>query len=800
MLIRRVKLHNIRSYADEVIEFPEGSLLLSGDIGSGKSTILLAVEFALFGADSDRLSGNALLRKGTEEAEVELTFEMQGEKITIKRGLKKSRGNVGQTAGWILRDGKRKDGMPVELKSDVMELLGYPEELVTKRKNLVYCYTVYCPQEEMKVILSDDKESRLDTLRKIFGIDKYKRVRENCAMVIRELKVKQREMEARIASLDDLLKQRDEKKKSFDALGEESVRVENVLHEVQKKVELQREAKNACEQDVRVLQEKTKKAEVTSAQIALKQDILRKNGARIQQLREIVEKYMALGDYRAIELQVKEREDKFHVQATRVTVLKQEMSHADVRIAELRREIAVDSSLDIHGKKGKVQELAQQIAQKDAVVKRKEAIDAEIQRFRSALKEYEVKKSQAEETRHKILSLATCPLCLQSVSKEHKESVCDKQEESIAFFEKKLVDYRELLRAKEKESEEQRRVLDALGETERMFVNLTAELRHVEMRVKEVESKKSALDVLEKKKVALVQELEGYRLFDPTADGVEIRKLKEGLEKAREGARSRTMMEELNEANALLMQELKTFYETFQNLNKEIIELRPSEERFKKIEEGLDILSVEERALSIQHAKLLTEKSESEKRIVQFNKEIVFMEDIKKRIGSLGQLRHWLEEYFVHLMETIEKHVMMKIYHEFNDFFRTWFSMLIADDGMSARVDDSFNPVIEQNGYEIDSAYLSGGERTSVALSYRLALNKVVNDIIHTIKTKELLILDEPTDGFSSEQLDRVRDVLKQLQVKQVIMVSHETKIESFVDNVVRIGKEDGVSRVLLPE
>jgi DNA repair protein SbcC/Rad50 len=59
-----------------------------------------------------------------------------------------------------------------------------------------------------------------------------------------------------------------------------------------------------------------------------------------------------------------------------------------------------------------------------------------------------------------------------------------------------------------------------------------------------------------------------------------------------------------------------------------------------------------------------------------------------------------------------------------------------------------------------------------------------------------LIILDEPTDGFSNEQLDRVRVVLDQLNLKQVIIVSHESKMEGFVDNIIRINKENHVSGV----
>ena len=59
-----------------------------------------------------------------------------------------------------------------------------------------------------------------------------------------------------------------------------------------------------------------------------------------------------------------------------------------------------------------------------------------------------------------------------------------------------------------------------------------------------------------------------------------------------------------------------------------------------------------------------------------------------------------------------------------------------------------------------------------------------------------IIILDEPTDGFSGAQLDKVRDVLRSLALRQIIIVSHEEKIESFVDNIIRIEKINGESRV----
>jgi exonuclease SbcC len=157
----------------------------------------------------------------------------------------------------------------------------------------------------------------------------------------------------------------------------------------------------------------------------------------------------------------------------------------------------------------------------------------------------------------------------------------------------------------------------------------------------------------------------------------------------------------------------------------------------------------------------------------------------------------WIRDFFVKLMGTIEKHVMVNVQHEFNSLFQKWFSTLVMDEELSARVDDRFSVIIEQGGFETEYSFMSGGERTAVALAYRLALNRVINDLTENIKTKDLMILDEPTDGFSSDQMDSVRDVLNDLNSKQTIIVSHEPKVESFVDTTLRFVKENGVSRVI---
>ena len=71
MIIKKIRLENIRSYKSIEIDFPSGSLILSGDIGSGKTSILLAIEFALFGLQPGQ-RGAGLLREGEKKGKVYL--------------------------------------------------------------------------------------------------------------------------------------------------------------------------------------------------------------------------------------------------------------------------------------------------------------------------------------------------------------------------------------------------------------------------------------------------------------------------------------------------------------------------------------------------------------------------------------------------------------------------------------------------------------------------------------------------------------------------------------------------------
>jgi len=59
------------------------------------------------------------------------------------------------------------------------------------------------------------------------------------------------------------------------------------------------------------------------------------------------------------------------------------------------------------------------------------------------------------------------------------------------------------------------------------------------------------------------------------------------------------------------------------------------------------------------------------------------------------------------------------------------------------------------------------------------------------------MILDEPTTGFGSEQIQNMQDVFSSLPLKQIIIVSHETTLEKSVQHVIKVCKVDKQSYIV---
>jgi len=823
MIIDSVHLHNIRSYLDERVVFPQGSVLLSGDIGSGKSSILLAIEFALFGLKRKDLGGAALLRNGKSEGFVELKFFVGKKEIIIKRVLKRQRDNIVQSSGYIIIDGSKKDLTPVELKDFVLDLLGYPKEFLTK-KDMIYRYTVYTPQEEMKQILLDEPENRLDLLRKIFGIDKYKRVRENTGLLLRELREKKSNFDGQISDLAAKLVVKDRLDEELVVVGKRLSVAEDSLDKLKsetghKKLKLMEfEVKlqnfNNMKKDLvhlgKVFDDKFVRKEKFSVDLKALDAQLKSLEHKISSVKIVP---VPLKSEEEIEKELREKEEKFNSITKELEVSKEKLRGVKEKVSFLKKQFEDKSikSKDLILKKALIDSLSDEVKSFSSVDRQIDENLSLIARISGDINTRKVLINNSKVLIEKLSKLDNCPTCLQGVDKFHKSRISDEEHLKIkkhSFEIDELVSVKDL---KETLLKEQKLFHVEFLKKQRSLDVLKSEVRKLDDEVKDlVDLQKSFNHLLELedsllKKVSVLESVDTSSLSKSVAN---FRKLlsivRNNKSKEHELKLLNDLLKERLFQRQRLVDDLDSLSGQIVVLEKERVGLFSGLKELDGVVENYDSLVVvvedfigKERASEVFVEKLRTEVDGLRKNLSVLAKEVGDKQLLKDRIYGISQLQNWLDSYFISLMSVMEKHVMFSVYSQFDSLFRDWFSQLVSEESLTCRLDESFTPVIEQNGYETSVENLSGGERTSAALAYRLSLNKVVNNVVSTIKTKDIIILDEPTDGFSSEQLDKVRDVVEQLGVKQVIIVSHESKIESFVDNVVKIAKNEHISSVI---
>ena len=672
MIIKKLSLQNIRSYENIDLEFPTGSVLLSGKIGSGKTSILLGLQFALFGLQPGQ-KGSSLLRHGSNEAYARVEIDIEGEIINIERTIKKSKnGSITQDKNIITTKNERHELSTSEIKSKVIDILNYPKEFA-KKSNLLYKFTVYTPQEEMKTIIEERPEIRLNTIRHIFGIDRYKKIKENTGILLSKIKESVKIKEILVAELN-LLK--------------EKLQTEN-----EKKIILARETNNLNIEHNQIIQKK-EKVEIEKNEIQNK----------IEKRKEI-------------DSEIRTKEAILQTQKTQENKLKKDIS-------SMQREI--NTNLDFSEEH--LRNITELFQKHKNLLENKNLEYMEINTIISRL---ESQKEIPQKLKEKIMSLDNCPTCFQIVGSEHKDKIIKRTQFEIN--------------------------------------DITTELEE------KLIARNQIIKDIEKEK----QLIQGYELDKNNLQQDKIKFEHQSTIQTKIKSEAFILDRTTNEINSL--------EEKIKKLKSQKTENHIEE--FNKINQQYDILNQEIRIKEITLAEKNKELELVKQTLEDLSIEITKKEKTKEQMFYLRNLQDWLQDKFLSIITITEKNVLYKLRSEFSEVFSEWFNLLVSDN-LRVRLDEDFTPIISNQDFEMDYDFLSGGERTAIALAYRLSLNQVLNSMLSKIKTKDLVILDEPTDGFATEQIDKMRDLFDQLKTQQLILVSHEEKIEGFVDHIIKIKKD----------
>jgi exonuclease SbcC len=535
----------------------------------------------------------------------------------------------------------------------------------------------------MKQIILEPGDIRLNTLRHVFGIDKYKRMQENAAIlnsklrekirinqgIIYDLEAYKEELEQKKQNLINLKKEYEKSIKDYEKAKEFSIEKENSLEDVKEKINEKKALENEKEKSDILISEKTQ--QITTLENSIK----------------------------TLKLQIEE--------AKKISFSKQEFDSLNQRI--------------------------------DFQQKKQEDLQKEYIEIISKINTDESKKREAETLKDKISKLQKCPTCLQDVSINYKDNIFSKVNQEV------------------------KEIQDNLNNFQQKKQDMTEQIDLTKKTLENFKKKKSELELLKIKSENLKEKEQ--RIF-------EIEKEKQTISK-----------------------DLEILKKHITSIENSIKEFSKYDEIFKKRNKELQDAKQKENNAEIRKVEINKEIQFAEQQIKEKQEQIKEKEKLKQKTEKIKEIEDWISGKFLSLILFTEKQVMLTLKQEFSQLFSKWFAILVSD-SLSAKLDEDFSPIIEQQDYELDYSFLSGGERTAIALAYRLSLNQVINSLLSNIKTRNLVILDEPTDGFSNQQLDKMRDVLNQLNTEQLILVSHEPKIEGFVDNIIKFTKEGGITRV----
>ncbi len=850
MLIKSIEIENIRSYSKTKIEFNEGINFLSGDIGSGKTSILLSIEFALFGFKKGDIEGTQLLRKGAFEGNVILNLtDNNNNNIEIYRKIKKSKKNpfqISQENGYIKYNSNIEELTPTQLNAKIFEILSFPEEFLSKNRNLIYRYTIYTPQEQLKEILFSPEDERLEVIRKIFKIDKYKSLRDAISIYSSTLRERKNYYQAKTED-------KDKKNEKIKLLNKELQELKTTINKIN-------ENEEKVNEYLKKLTSSSNKLEIISnqknSQLLEKQKeflLIEENERKITELEKEINKrilFINQNNYETLEKNIQECKKKISKIESNILDKKsiKELINNKLKEFEQFEKEKENLSQKINKFKNKKELLMTKKKEIDIMLTKCRIKDIQYETEKKRLEYNKIKKelSRLEEEKEKLLEIehklqtlnkliednaknisniqnySNCPLCIQQISPNYKIE-----------FEKTITN--EIIKSKKEieELEKKRDIIKSqtinINDKKEILENILTNLSMFDERLKNlIEKEKEEKELLEKinleernfdskelnKNEELLQnisdtlkEKEKFRMENEQLSTIIFEMEKEIINNNSVIKDNQKLIEEINKNNnEILDYEKKVSYLKGYIKNKKKIhdELENIKEQLK--ENNLKKKSYQDKLDEVRdkYNRIIEKKSNINTNIENLNTWIKEnendLENIKlfeEKLSKLLSDENFLTKKLTAIAQLLEKAMLTKYYIEFNEIFEKLFRELIEDNDIEVRLSELFSPIVEQNGYDTEIKNLSGGEKSSLAIAYRMGLKHIIEQNLEKTQKLDFVILDEPTDGFSDQQIDRLGNILKESQLKQIILVSHDEKIESISDSIIKIEKTNHQSKII---
>lgn len=207
-MINGIQLKNWRSHLDSKLDFSLGTNALLGPMGSGKSSIMNAICFGLFGTFPDLQSrkiklDDIIMNKPSlkNESQISVEFSIGGKKYSVMRVIER---NKGTTYSEIREGDKLLDAPNAQRVTELVEkLLKVNYELFSR--------AIYSEQNELDHFLRLPRGERMKRIDNLLMIDRFETARSN-TVSLRNRLVERKNAKESVVDLKVL----DELKKSIE--------------------------------------------------------------------------------------------------------------------------------------------------------------------------------------------------------------------------------------------------------------------------------------------------------------------------------------------------------------------------------------------------------------------------------------------------------------------------------------------------------------------------------------------------------------------------------------------------------
>jgi len=764
-MITKVKLKNWRSHSDTEINFSEGTNCFVGPMGSGKTSVMDAVCFALFGTflqlQQKKLKLEDIVMKKPfvkNKAEVTVFFDIGDEnEWSVKRTVTKGRSTAELRKNNELVEGPQSTKVTEEI------------ERILKMDYDLFSRAVYSEQNQLDIFLTIPKGKRMKKIDELLAIDKFEKARMNTKSLINKCLIVSNEKELVIQNLEDdeSLKKLDFIKRDFFELKEKEEKIKNQLNDVVRR-------KDNIIKDIEKLKQQQKNLQTIEEETKKFTALIDLTESDIEKIKEDLVEFAERTD-EELKNEIKRIEEE-------IKILNKSLIEEKNNLDNLRESYAEDNAKINLIEKEKLPELEKIVRELDEILenikknpirklnsefnKNKKDLEKNQIKFQKSL----VKLSEIEDSINELNSAgSTCPICDSRLTKDKKSKLIGKKKILKKDLKKELEKHKSIINKIESKLPEFEKKIKEIEKIQDRFEEIKEskkELRDLESDLKNLKSKTFVFDNQKK-------------MFEKNIEIIEENnnKLKENYEKIKQ------ILSKKEDVNSKL-QRVREYRQKLSKLGteKEFLLSSFSPSILEKFESDYRSIIGLESGLQTNLKNLSEMKTDKQKLLEEIENKKKMLENYKietRKISAITDQLRLLESALENTQEQLRKDFVKSVNEAMQSI---WTELYPYKDVYSIRLGieegDYVLQLQDSTGWIPADGVASGGERSMACLALRIAFSLVLAPQLR------MLVLDEPTANLDVKAIEILANVLRERitnLVEQCFLITHDEKLKEAV-------------------